>query len=422
LPSNAYSVKVQVGRWAGGLLSDSILYDDLYLSQAPLAQSGTLNNTRLVQAAGSPTPTPYYIDMPPQDAQWPLLWLDRVGDLSYTIPIDYDLQQVDDTYPDLTVVSMELYSDPSVDTCTVELQTKIKNIGQATSLPFTVMGNTQTYRVLTGLAPGREMTLRFSEYRHGTLMDPNIVRVDSDDEVAELREDNNILQRYLFLGSITRPECQNITPPPNTTPGDTGTGTPGSGTGVPLDMTKVNVKLTVKLQGVRSGTFSQQYAHIKFGVAVGAEGKDTTDFVKSDFTHKGDGVYEGIVTFDPTKVPRGNTYKLLVKGPKHLAKRFCTADASGTDYFCAENAGAISLTPGLKTFDFSTVPMAPGDLPLDGQQDGVVDSSDLTYIRQNLGQKEAGLLKIGDLNLDGIIDTQDFSLVINNLINNEDER
>jgi hypothetical protein len=133
-------------------------------------------------------------------------------------------------------------------------------------------------------------------------------------------------------------------------------------------------------------------------------------------------VYEGIVTFDPTKVPRGNTYKLLVKGPKHLAKRFCTADASGSDYFCAENAGAISLTPGLKIFDFSTVPMAPGDLPLDGQQDGVVDSSDLTYIRQNLGQKEAGLLKIGDLNLDGIIDTQDFSLVINNLINNEDER
>jgi hypothetical protein len=387
------------------------------------AQSSNLDTTRLVQAAGSPTPTPYYIDMPPQNAQWPLLWLDRVGEHTYTIPIDYDLQQVNDTFPDLTVVSMELYSDPSVDTCTIELQTKIKNIGQTISLPFTVMGNTQTYRVLTGLAPGAEMTLRFSDYRHGTLMDPNIVRVDSNDEVAELREDNNILQRYLFLGSITRPECQSITPPANTTPGSgTGTGTPGSATSVPLDMTKVNVKLTVKLQGVRSETFSQQYSHIKVGVAVGAEGKDTTDFIKSDFIHKGNGVYEGIVTFDPTKVPRGNTYKLLVKGPKHLAKRFCAADASGSDYFCAENTGAISLTPGLKIFDFSTVPMAPGDLPLDGQQDGVVDSSDLTYIRQNLGKKEASLLKIGDLNLDGIIDTQDFSLVINNLINNEDER
>jgi hypothetical protein len=64
---------------------------------------------------------------------------------------------------------------------------------------------------------------------------------------------------------------------------------------------------------------------------VGAVGKETTEYVKSDFAYKGAGIYEGIVTFDPTKVLRGSTYKLLVKGPKHLAKRFCTAQASGND-------------------------------------------------------------------------------------------
>jgi len=378
-----------------------------------------------VYAQGTnPTPTPYYIDMPPQNAQWPLLWLDRVGEMIYTVPIDYDIHEVEETDPDLTVVSMELYSDPSVETCTIELQTTIKNIGQTNAGPFTVQANGQTYRILTGLPAGQEKIIRFSNFLHGTMMGPNVVRADVNSEVTELREDNNILSRFLFLGSITRPECQNAFPtwwPYPTGPSGSATGS-ATITGPPLDMTKVNIALKLKLQGVRQGTFSQQYSHLKFGVAVGAVGKDNTDFVKSDFIHKGSGVYEGIVTFDPTQVARGSTYKLLIKGPKHIAKRFCTPQASGNDYFCAGNAGALFLGPGIHSFDYSTVSLAPGDLPLDGQQDGVVDSSDLTFIRQNLGKKEADVLRIGDLNLDGIIDTQDFSLVINNLINNEDER
>lgn len=370
-----------------------------------------------------PTPTPYYIDMPPQNAQWPLLWVDTTGELTYTVPIDYDLIEVQDNDPDLTVVSMELYSDPTVETCTIELQTTIKNIGQTPAGQFTVQANGQTYRMLTPVAPGEEKTLRFSDYRHGTLMDPNRVFVDSTDEVSEVREDNNILERYLFLGSIANPACQTVPPPGGGGGGSTGTITGSSTiTTVPIDMSKVNLSLKVKLQGIRSGTFSSQYSHLRFAVAVGKTGAANTQFATSDFIHKGNGVYEGVVTFDPTQVPSGSTYKILVKGPKHLAKRFCSADASGSSYFCPENGGTISLAPGLTAFDFSTVLLAPGDLPLDGQQDGIVDSSDLTFIRQNLPNKQADQLRVGDLNFDGIIDTQDFSLVVNNLINNEDER
>lgn len=363
----------------------------------------------------TPTPTPYYIDLPPQNAQWPLLWLDREGEHIYTVPINYDKPQVNEMSPDLTVVSMGLYSDPEVATCTIELETKIKNNGQSAATAFNVRANSQSYRVLTGLAPGQELTLRFSDYTHGTLMQPNVVRVDSDGEVPELREDNNILSRYLFLGSILKPECQNVTPPPAGSP------TPGSITSIPLDMRKVNLRLKVKIQGVRQETFARQYARLRFAVAVGKPTGERTEYARSDFIHLGSGVYEGLVTYDPVDVPRGTNYKIIVKGPKHLAKRFCSAQASGDDYYCPENAGGVVLNIGVQDLDYSTVPMSPGDLPL-GDQDGIVDSSDLSFIRENLPSKDASTLRIGDLNLDGIIDTQDFSLVINSLVNNEDER
>lgn len=374
---------------------------------------------RTVQAQGTPpTPTPYYIDHPPQNAQWPLLWIDTIGGLTYTVPIDYDLPEVANTAPDVTVVSMRLYSDESVDTCTIELETTIKNIGQTATGPFTVQANSQTYRILTPVAPGEEKVLRFSDFRHGLLMDPNLVFVDSADEVSELREDNNILERYLFLGSIVNPACASYTPPG----GWGGGSSTGSATltSAPLDMRKVNISLQVKFQGVRSETFSSQYARQRVQVAIGASGQDTTDYVFADMVHKGEGVYEGVATFDPADIPRASGYKLLIKGPKHLSRRFCTPTASGADYFCAENAGALILRPGLQSFNYSTVPLLPGDLP-NPEQDGVVDSADLAFIRQNLGKKAADVVRVGDLNADGIVDTQDFSLIINNLVNNEDE-
>jgi hypothetical protein len=56
--------------------------------------------------------------------------------------------------------------------------------------------------------------------------------------------------------------------------------------------------------------------------------------------------------------------------------------------------------------------MMVGDLP---DQNGVVDSYDTSYIKLNLGSTDARALQIADLNLDGIVDTQDYSLVIASL-------
>ena len=53
-----------------------------------------------------------------------------------------------------------------------------------------------------------------------------------------------------------------------------------------------------------------------------------------------------------------------------------------------------------------------GDLP---QQDGVVNSYDISLARNNIGvagSYDPAVLALADLNLDGIVDSQDYSLVI----------
>ena len=68
--------------------------------------------------------------------------------------------------------------------------------------------------------------------------------------------------------------------------------------------------------------------------------------------------------------------------------------------------------------DFSNIYELVGDLP---DQDGVVDSYDISFIRLNLGKNEDAVQAIGDINLDGRVDTQDYSLVIASLSVKKDE-
>ena len=89
-------------------------------------------------------------------------------------------------------------------------------------------------------------------------------------------------------------------------------------------------------------------------------------------------------------------------------------EAKAGTYHCGE--GKIVLAVGANTLDFSKIIQLAGDLPeAGGKQNGIVDAYDTTFVRQNLGSTDAGKLKIGDLNLDGIIDTQDYSMVLQSL-------
>lgn len=117
---------------------------------------------------------------------------------------------------------------------------------------------------------------------------------------------------------------------------------------------------------------------------------------------------------------------IFVKGPKQLQKAICEPNPTeGTDGTYQCNNANITLTEDNNTFDFTDIYVLGGDLPFGGNtnpgggglgvigaQDGVVDSIDLTYIRAALNltreeRKQQSVIRIGDVGLDAINDTQD---------------
>jgi hypothetical protein len=176
------------------------------------------------------------------------------------------------------------------------------------------------------------------------------------------------------------------------------------------------------------------YNKLRIAVSVGGGlppnqlGTNTVP-ITNEFVSVGDGMFEGTVVFESKNLKPGKGYKIIVKAAKHLAKRFCDPEPNKgkkawTDsYECPEvNAGVIELKNGLNSFDFSNVYLPSGDLYVDNKQNGVVDAADFTFIRKKLPSEDLEVLRIGDINMDGVLDTQDYILTITNLINNLDEK
>ncbi len=80
----------------------------------------------------------------------------------------------------------------------------------------------------------------------------------------------------------------------------------------------------------------------------------------------------------------------------------------------------LGLIICLKRFsvDLSNILLLAGDIPI---QNGIVDSVDIAFIRQNLGNQDQATKARGDLNYDGIIDAQDYSLILASLAFKYDE-
>jgi len=83
------------------------------------------------------------------------------------------------------------------------------------------------------------------------------------------------------------------------------------------------------------------------------------------------------------------------------------APIEGTLYTCTNPA--ITFQTGKNDLNFENIILRAGDI---ADQNGVIDSYDLTYIRNNLGSSKQDVLIKADLNLDGILDTQDYALAI----------
>jgi hypothetical protein len=122
-------------------------------------------------------------------------------------------------------------------------------------------------------------------------------------------------------------------------------------------------------------------------------------------------------------VVAGENYSVLVKGPKHLQRKFCIQNPTdraeeGFPYRCL-GAGTIAIGPDV-TLDFASVLLQAGDLPggTAGGQDGIVNAYDVSLVLNMIrnGQSEvAGDLTIADMDLNGVVNAKDRSYLIETL-------
>lgn len=176
--------------------------------------------------------------------------------------------------------------------------------------------------------------------------------------------------------------------------------------------TEKSITLKIKLQGVLSKPIVSNPISVR--IKFSREGGVTPYTVS--FTPQTDGTWTGGVN---TNIPNGDNYILYVKGPKHIQKKICDSTpietAAGT-YRCSNSIGKISLRSGANTLDLSGIILLAGDIgDSNGDQSGVVDAYDTSMIRQNLQTTDTVTIQLADLNYDGGITTQDWSLLIQSL-------
>ncbi|PIZ65196.1 hypothetical protein COY14_02845 [Candidatus Roizmanbacteria bacterium CG_4_10_14_0_2_um_filter_36_9] len=200
-----------------------------------------------------------------------------------------------------------------------------------------------------------------------------------------------------------------LTPTPTITPAATITPTP-TVTPTPDPLAKrgdVKLVMNIKLQGV---TRKPADAYIRFPAKVILSA--TNDQYKKEaniiFDAQDNGQWEG--KWEIADVPLDLTYTVFIKGQKHLMKKICDAnpkeEISG-QYTC--NEGAVKLVAGENRLDMSNIYLLAGDIPV---QDGIINAVDVVYVRNNFGSLSSEKVTRGDLNLDGIVDTQDMVLML----------
>ncbi len=193
------------------------------------------------------------------------------------------------------------------------------------------------------------------------------------------------------------------------------------------------IKFKVRLQGVEYANIGkEEYKTQKAKVSIvrqvadTATGTTTTTFSKTfsdvSITAVSDpnskiAYWQG--EFTPTDVPFGTNYTILIKGSKHLQRKFCANNPTenaegGYPYRCLGN-GAITLTSETNELDFKGVLLQGGDLPT---QDGIVNAYDVSRILDILINGEstnASHLTVADIDLNGIVNAKDRSYLIETL-------
>ena len=212
------------------------------------------------------------------------------------------------------------------------------------------------------------------------------------------------------------------TPTPTRTPTPTPTGPTQTPTPTPTGtISNVQLNLKLKFQGIldRQPPGELNLMRVKVTARNSSLQVDTAGY--GDFVANNGGLWTGQVSLN---IPAGGGYRILIKGPKHIQKKICEAQpqetAPGTypgESGCLTDA--ITLQNGVNTFGFAGIYQLVGDLP---NQDGFVNSYDTSLVYNNLGKTDNEALRLADVNLDGAVNTQDYSLIIAALSIRSDEQ
>lgn len=177
----------------------------------------------------------------------------------------------------------------------------------------------------------------------------------------------------------------------------------------PAQTKSVVLDMKMRFQGVDRKPASTQAQLVRIGIGGGDIG--SIQYKKIVFTAVEGGLWTGRIFYD---VPAGDSYKILVKGPKHIQKKYCDNSPKESDpgnYLC--EADAITLSTGINTLDLSNVMQLAGDT----NQDGRVNARDISTVRSKLGSSKAEDLLNSDLNNDGVVNAVDNSLILYTLAN-----
>ncbi|MCD6225835.1 hypothetical protein J7J95_02010 [bacterium] len=123
---------------------------------------------------------------------------------------------------------------------------------------------------------------------------------------------------------------------------------------------------------------------------------------------------KGVLTGELTlkEVVPGEGYTVVIKGPRHLAGRFCV---DGQTQRCSSE-GKITISSGENRYDFSGYSLLPGDIPDEtGKQDGVVDVKDFYRLKRALTSSDEKLKENSDLDFNGVVSGRDVVLFLQTL-------
>lgn len=190
--------------------------------------------------------------------------------------------------------------------------------------------------------------------------------------------------------------------------------TPTGGNNAPGEGVTLNYK--VRFAGVNATPVpTTKTTALKIRVAGGSltEQKEYTSTAtwQTDGTWSGSVVLTGITT---TTTALGKGYSLSIKGPLHLAKRFCTLTATASGTPCANSQ--IYFTQATTTVNYNGEGdlLYGGDLPT---QDGALTVVDVQKLISNLGKNEPS----ADINFDGIVNGADWELMLRSMQNRYDD-